>query len=107
MARSSDANAAMSAMGRAGATGEKEVTQKKYDEAAVAEKFKKLNEELAAKRDAAAKKEAKLAAVAVNAGDVTLVAEQLGLPAAEAKRKLQAHNGDAAKLFKAVVEGTA
>jgi NACalpha-BTF3-like transcription factor len=107
MARSQDANAAMQSMGASESTGEKEVVQKKYDANAVAEKFKKLNEELATKRDSAAKKEAKLAAVAVTPENVKLVEDELGLPTADAKRKLQTFGGDVEKLFKAVVDGTA
>jgi NACalpha-BTF3-like transcription factor len=84
---------------------EKEVVQKKYDEQAVAERFKKLNDEVAAKKASEAKKEADLAKVAVKPEDVDLVSEQLGLNKTDATRQLRLHGGDAEKLFKAIVAG--
>jgi NACalpha-BTF3-like transcription factor len=84
---------------------EREVTQKKYDQAAVSEKFKKLNEEVAKKKDDEQKREAKLAAVTVKPEDVALVADQLALSNADASRALRMYDGDVVKTFQAAIRG--
>jgi hypothetical protein len=90
-----------STMRAAGA--EKETKQRKYDEVAVAAKFKALNEDVTAKKTALATRQAELAAVKVAAADKAVVAEALGVSDADALLLLREHGGDAEKALRAQV----
>lgn len=57
----------------------------------------------AAEREAEAARERELAAVAVDAADVALVAEQMDLEPAAAERKLREHRGDVVECLNALV----
>ena len=80
-------------MASSAAAGEKDVKQRAYDEKAAGELFKKLNDDVA--KEKAKKVEAAnvLAKVKVDPAHVALLADQLDLPAAEAKTLLQSNGG--------------
>ena len=81
-------------------TQDREVKARQYDEKQVAERMTKLNEDVRQKKEAAAKREAELNAVKVEADDIALVAAQCDITPAAAKRKLQQKNGDINAVFK-------
>lgn len=75
-------------------TQERESKQKTYDVAQTTAIFTQLRKAEKDKKDADVAKEQQLAAVAVQAADVTIVAQQLNVTDAAAKRLLQKHNGN-------------
>lgn len=90
-----DENRMAGMMADTAGAGDKEVAQKTYDAAAVAEKFKKLNEEVAQKKEAELKRKEALAKVKVSDEDVAMVAEHCWLSTDKAKELLQQHKGNA------------
>jgi NACalpha-BTF3-like transcription factor len=104
MARAgSEMNAMSTRMAGTANQDDKELEQKKYDAAAVAKKFKELNDDVAKRRADEKAREDELAKVTVSREDVVLVSEQLGITFAEATRLLRQNGGDAVKAFKSVV----
>lgn len=93
MSLAADASNDMTKMSEASGN-EQSGNLKNYDADATNDKINKLWAEVVAKKEAAAKKEAELAAVPVEEADVAVVADSLNLPPADAKLLLQKKKGD-------------
>ncbi|EPY23718.1 hypothetical protein STCU_07522 [Strigomonas culicis] len=82
---------------------EKATELRKYDQKEVQERMAKLRNELVEKKEAEKKKLAEIAAVEVNAADVSVIASELNISEADAKWKLQEKKNDVVAVLREAV----
>eukprot|EP00758_Cryptobia_borreli_P009984 Tbor_TRINITY_DN5528_c2_g1::TRINITY_DN5528_c2_g1_i1::g.13104::m.13104 len=80
--------------------GDKEVTARKYDEKAAADRMRKINESIAAKLEQKAKKDKEIAARVVPDEDVELLSAALAVDKKQAKTILQMNKGNLTNALK-------
>lgn len=104
--QSNEVAASMNALA-ARSTVDVEVKQKVYNEQEVAASFKVINDEALAQKKLKEQRDAELSKIPVSSEDVALVAHQLDVSEAQAKRFLQEHNGDVTRTLADILGLTA